>query len=143
MTLFVCIYMLYDNLFCRTPLIYLCSINHIFKLFQTGIQRARHWPPRLCFPGFNQDGPDFTLDRSSPVTGCHLWPDWDCTSGVIGVAPGACVIYFREMSTGERPFTDILTSLRYWVIHSVTIPALFLSGWIFVATGIASELLTG
>ena len=21
-------------------------------------------------------------------------------------------------STGERPFTDILTSIRYWIIHS-------------------------
>ncbi|MEN9218912.1 MAG: cytochrome b559 subunit alpha, partial [Gloeomargarita sp. DG_2_bins_126] len=28
-------------------------------------------------------------------------------------------------STGERPFADIITSVRYWVIHSITIPALF------------------
>nr|ARQ82196.1 hypothetical protein [Avrainvillea mazei] len=29
--------------------------------------------------------------------------------------------------TGERPFTDILTSIRYWVIHSITIPSLFIN----------------
>ena len=26
--------------------------------------------------------------------------------------------------------------LRYWVIHSITLPALFLTGWLFVATGL-------
>ena len=26
-------------------------------------------------------------------------------------------------STGERPFSDIITSIRYWIIHSVTIRA--------------------
>ncbi|MEN8444977.1 MAG: cytochrome b559 subunit alpha, partial [Cyanobacteria bacterium J06555_13] len=25
--------------------------------------------------------------------------------------------------TGERPFGDIVTSIRYWIIHSITIPA--------------------
>jgi photosystem II cytochrome b559 subunit alpha len=29
--------------------------------------------------------------------------------------------------TGERPFSDIITSVRYWVIHSVTIPMLFIA----------------
>merc|ERR1711933_681890 len=42
-------------------------------------------------------------------------------------------------STGERPFTDIVTSIRYWVIHSITIPALFISGWLFVSTGLAYD----
>jgi cytochrome b559 alpha subunit len=27
-------------------------------------------------------------------------------------------------STGERPFGDIVTSIRYWIIHSITIPML-------------------
>ncbi|KAH0849788.1 hypothetical protein HID58_096090 [Brassica napus] len=26
-------------------------------------------------------------------------------------------------STGERSFADIITSIRYWVIHSITIPS--------------------
>jgi photosystem II cytochrome b559 subunit alpha len=26
-------------------------------------------------------------------------------------------------STGERPFSDIITSVRYWIIHSITIPS--------------------
>jgi len=43
-------------------------------------------------------------------------------------------------STGERPFSDIITSIRYWVIHSVTIPSLFVSGWIFVSTGLAYDI---
>ena len=25
-------------------------------------------------------------------------------------------------STGERPFSDIITSVRYWIIHSITTP---------------------
>jgi photosystem II cytochrome b559 subunit alpha len=43
-------------------------------------------------------------------------------------------------STGERPFTDILTSVRYWVIHVVTIPSLFVSGFVFVFTGLAYDV---
>lgn len=42
-------------------------------------------------------------------------------------------------STGERPFADIVTSIRYWVIHSITIPALFVAGWLFVSTGLAYD----
>lgn len=43
-------------------------------------------------------------------------------------------------STGERPFGDIVTSVRYWVIHSITIPALFIAGWLFVSTGLAYDV---
>ncbi|MEM9245398.1 MAG: cytochrome b559 subunit alpha [Cyanobacteria bacterium P01_F01_bin.153] len=42
-------------------------------------------------------------------------------------------------TTGERPFSDIFTSVRYWVIHSITIPALFIAGWLFVSTGLAYD----
>ena len=42
-------------------------------------------------------------------------------------------------TTGERPFSDIITSVRYWVIHSITIPALFIAGWLFVRTGLAYD----
>ncbi len=42
-------------------------------------------------------------------------------------------------STGERPFADIITSVRYWVIHSLTIPILFIAGWLFVSTGLAYD----
>jgi photosystem II cytochrome b559 subunit alpha len=41
--------------------------------------------------------------------------------------------------TGERPFTDIVTSVRYWIIHSITIPMLFIAGWLFVSTGLAYD----
>ena len=40
-------------------------------------------------------------------------------------------------STGERPFFEIITSIRYWVIHAVTLPAIFLAGFLFVSTGLA------
>jgi photosystem II cytochrome b559 subunit alpha len=43
-------------------------------------------------------------------------------------------------TTGERPFSDIVTSIRYWVIHSITIPALFVAGWLFVQTGLAYDI---
>ena len=43
-------------------------------------------------------------------------------------------------ATTERPFSDILTSVRYWVIHSITIPSLFIAGWLFVSTGLAYDL---
>ncbi|WP_017656084.1 cytochrome b559 subunit alpha [Fortiea contorta] len=42
-------------------------------------------------------------------------------------------------TTGERPYSDIITSVRYWVIHSITIPALFIAGWLFVQTGLAYD----
>ncbi len=42
-------------------------------------------------------------------------------------------------TTGERPFADIVTSIRYWIIHSLTIPALFVAGWLFVSTGLAYD----
>ena len=43
-------------------------------------------------------------------------------------------------TTGERPFGDIVTSIRYWFIHVFTIPALFISGWLFVSTGLAYDI---
>ncbi|HEY9736829.1 MAG TPA: cytochrome b559 subunit alpha [Trichocoleus sp.] len=42
-------------------------------------------------------------------------------------------------TTGERPFSDIITSIRYWIIHSITIPMLFIAGWLFVSTGLAYD----
>ncbi|MDY6937520.1 MAG: cytochrome b559 subunit alpha [Cyanobacteriota bacterium] len=43
-------------------------------------------------------------------------------------------------TTGERPFADIVTSVRYWLIHALTIPMLFISGWLFVSTGLAYDV---
>lgn len=42
-------------------------------------------------------------------------------------------------TTGERPFADIVTSVRYWLIHGLTIPILFAAGWLFVSTGLAYD----
>ena len=50
------------------------------------------------------------------------------------------IIIMSGGSTGERPFSDIITSVRYWIIHSITIPSLFVSGWLFVSTGLAYDV---
>ena len=42
-------------------------------------------------------------------------------------------------STGERPFFEIITSVRYWIIHAVTLPAIFIAGFLFVYTGLAYD----
>ncbi|KAJ6833084.1 photosystem II protein V [Iris pallida] len=39
-----------------------------------------------------------------------------------------------------RSFADIITSIRYWVIHSITIPFLFIAGWLFISTGLAYDM---
>merc|ERR1712151_177664 len=48
-------------------------------------------------------------------------------------------LFLMSGTTGERPFSDILTSIRYWVIHSITVPSLFIAGWLFVSTGLAYD----
>ena len=42
-------------------------------------------------------------------------------------------------STGERPFFEIITSIRYWIIHAVRLPAIFIAGFLFVYTGLAYD----
>ncbi|KAF1864784.1 hypothetical protein Lal_00039960 [Lupinus albus] len=42
-------------------------------------------------------------------------------------------------SKGERYFADIITSIQYWNIRSITIPSLFIAGWLFVSTGLAYD----
>jgi photosystem II cytochrome b559 subunit alpha len=48
-------------------------------------------------------------------------------------------VYFC-VSTGERPILDILQDRRYWVIHLITIPSLFLGGVILVLSGFVYKL---
>ncbi|KAM3686172.1 hypothetical protein ACJW30_11G174200 [Castanea mollissima] len=43
-------------------------------------------------------------------------------------------------STREHSSVDIITSIRYWVIHSITIPSLFIAGWLFVSTSLAYDV---
>ena len=45
-----------------------------------------------------------------------------------------------KISTGERPFIDIFQDRRYWVIHLITIPSVFLAGVILICTGFVSKL---
>jgi len=44
------------------------------------------------------------------------------------------------VSTGERPISVVLSDLRFWVIHVVTISSLFLAGSIIVFSGIVFKL---
>ena len=50
------------------------------------------------------------------------------------------LLEFPQISTGERPFIDILQDRRYWVIHLITIPSLFLAGVIFILSGFVYKL---
>jgi photosystem II cytochrome b559 subunit alpha len=45
-----------------------------------------------------------------------------------------------QVSTGERPILDILQDRRYWVIHLITIPSLFVGGVILVLSGFVYKL---
>jgi photosystem II cytochrome b559 subunit alpha len=44
------------------------------------------------------------------------------------------------MSTGERPFIDILQDRRYWLIHLITIPSIFIAGSISVISGVVYKV---
>lgn len=49
----------------------------------------------------------------------------------------------KELSRSSRATaasTAKFTLGRYWVIHSITIPSLFISGWLFVSTGLAYDV---
>ena len=41
--------------------------------------------------------------------------------------------------TGERPLGEIVTDINFWKLHIVNFPAIFLSGWLFVSTGLAYD----
>ena len=41
------------------------------------------------------------------------------------------------MATGESPFLDAVSDRRYWLIHLITIPLLFIGGSSFVINGLA------
>ena len=53
---------------------------------------------------------------------------------------GEIFVQVFNISTGERPFIDILQDRRYWVIHLITIPSLFIAGVIFICTGFVYKL---
>ena len=44
------------------------------------------------------------------------------------------------LSRGERPISLVLSDLRFWVIHVVTISSLFLAGGIIVLSGLAFKI---
>lgn len=48
--------------------------------------------------------------------------------------------YPVNISDVPVPPSDILTSIRYWIIHSITVPSLFIAGWLFVSTGLAYDV---
>jgi len=43
------------------------------------------------------------------------------------------------ISSGERPFIDVLQDRRYWVIHLLTVPSLFAAGAFGVLSGLAAK----
>ena len=51
-----------------------------------------------------------------------------------------CLIWFIKRVQKNLFLYFYITSIRYWVIHSVTIPSLFVAGWVFVSTGLAYDV---
>jgi len=58
---------------------------------------------------------------------------------------GLACLNIHSMSTGERPFIDIIQDRRYWIIHIITIPSLYIggvtlvfSGFVYTVFGVAS-----
>ena len=47
---------------------------------------------------------------------------------------------YLKMSTAERALIDISQDRRYWIIHSITIPSLFVGGVIFMLSGFVYKL---
>ena len=45
------------------------------------------------------------------------------------------------MSTGERPFVEIILDRRFWLIHIVTIPSIFIAGVLGLISGYILVLL--
>ena len=43
-------------------------------------------------------------------------------------------------STGERPLGDIVADVEFWKLHVVNIPAILISGFLFVSTGLAYDI---
>lgn len=43
-------------------------------------------------------------------------------------------------STGERPLGEIITDFSFWKLHIINLPAIFISGWLFVSTGLAYDV---
>ncbi len=43
-------------------------------------------------------------------------------------------------STGERPFFEVVTDIKFWIIQIVALPAIFISGFLFVSTGLAYDV---
>merc|ERR1740138_1100283 len=43
-------------------------------------------------------------------------------------------------STGERPFADIVGQPRYWLIWTFWVPSIYISGFLFVSTGLAYDV---
>lgn len=50
------------------------------------------------------------------------------------------LLHQSKISTGERPFIDILQDRRYWVIHLITIASIYLGGVISMNTGFVYKL---
>ena len=44
------------------------------------------------------------------------------------------------LSTAERAFVDVLQDRRYWIIHIITIPSLFIGGLTLVISGFVYKL---
>ena len=78
-----------------------------------------------------------TPNITSSLTIClqHMILDiWNCGTNISAIA------IIPWISTAERPFVDVLQDRRYWLIHLITIPSLFLAGILFMLSGFVFKL---
>ncbi|KAK7326578.1 hypothetical protein VNO80_32655 [Phaseolus coccineus] len=88
----------------------------------------------------NEFGSDKRMNENKTLL-VQFGRTWVSKPDVVGSNPTEQYVEFKMSgSTGERSFADIITSIRYWIIHSITIPSLFIAGWLFVSTGLAYDV---
>jgi hypothetical protein len=63
---------------------------------------------------------------------------------VAGPALGSFIRWaLLGISSGERPFIDVLQDRRYWVTHLLTVPSLFAAGAFGVLSGLTAKAGSG
>ncbi|KAL8226854.1 hypothetical protein R6Q57_016686 [Mikania cordata] len=74
----------------------------------------------------------------------RFFSEFTFTAIFYGIDPLLTVQEYVELSmsrsTRECSFADIITNIRYWVIHSITIPSLFIACWLFISAGLAYDV---
>ena len=89
---------------------------------------------------FDSENQKYSWSKTGPhhcVSGAVYGPLYD---EVIQLKLTSLTHFYLKMSTAERALIDISQDRRYWIIHSITIPSLFVGGVIFMLSGFVYKL---